>query len=299
MRTFKKELIMKKIWQLILMFLAIVSLAACGRQTKSTADSASKITTNKKAAASYLQTTTPTFYVHGYQGSAHSTDTLINRAVKQADAHKILVATVANDGTVSYTGTWRKGTVNPIVQVVFANNVAPYASQSTWLMTVISELANQHHFKHYNVVAHSAGNVATVNMLMTTAQPTNFPQIQKFVSLAGCYNGVITEDDVANQNYFLKSGEPALKHSVYQMLDAKRQNFPNHISILNIMGDLKDGSHSDELVSEVSARSLKYLIRGHQTNYQEKLFYGHHAQHSKLHENKKVATTINQYLWGK
>lgn len=52
---------MKKIWQLILMFLAVVSLAACGRQTKSTADSASKITTNKKATASYLQTTTPTF----------------------------------------------------------------------------------------------------------------------------------------------------------------------------------------------------------------------------------------------
>lgn len=287
---------MKKFWQIILMILAVISLAACSHQKKTTTHSGTS--TSKKVAAPYLKTTTPTFYVHGYQGSAHSTDTLIKHAEKQAHAHKILVATVANDGTINYAGTWKKGTSNPIIQVVFTDNVAPYASQSAWLTAIIAELAQRYQFSKYNVVAHSAGNVATVKMLMTANKPAEFPKINKFVSLAGCYNGVITEDDVANQNYFLKDGEPALKHTVYQMLDAERQNFPDGISVLNLMGNLNDGSHSDELVSEVSARSLKYLIRGHQTKYSEKVFYGKNAQHSKLHENSKVATTIDSYLWG-
>ncbi len=205
---------------------------------------------------------------------------------------------MAGNGVISYAGAWKSKTINPIIQVVFTNNVAAYATQSAWLMNIISELQQRYHFSQYNVVAHSAGNVTTVNMLMSANKPANFPEIKKFVSLAGCYNGVITEDDVANQNYFRKSGEPALKHSAYQLLAAERANFPDGLAVLNIIGDLKDGSHSDGLVSNVSARSLQYLIRGHQANYSEKVFYGKNAQHSKLHENPKVATAIDQYLWG-
>lgn len=290
---------MKKFLHGLMMLVVLLSLAACTTQKTTTKSKQSSTThTTKKVESPYLQTTTPTFYVHGFQGSAKSTNTLIEHATKQADAHKVLVATVASDGTINYSGEWHQGRTNPIIQVVFTNNIALYSTQSAWLLTIIQTLARRYHFNQYNVVAHSAGNVATVNMLMTANKPSDFPKIEKFVSIAGCYNGIIGEDDQANQNYFLKDGEPALQHSAYQMLAAEKQNFPDNVSILNIVGDLDDGSNSDELVSNVSARSLKPLISGHHARYTEKDFYGAKAQHSQLHENSKVATVVDQYLWG-
>ena len=295
---------MKKKWfyfSIILLFMA--GLTGCGMLSQrasstNTASSKTAAQTSRKAETPYLQSTTPTFYVHGFHGSARSTNTLISYAEKQTGAQKVLVATVASNGQLTFSGEWSKNIMNPIIQVVFSNNVAVYDSQSAWLQAVISELATKYGFTQYNVVAHSAGNVATVNMLMTADKPANFPKIAKFVSIAGCYDGVITVDDVANQNYFTSGGAPAYKHAAYVLLDGKRQNFPNGVHILNMIGDLNDGSHSDGLVSNVSARSLKYLIRGHQADYTEKVFSGSNAQHSKLHENSQVATAVDQYLWG-
>jgi len=251
---------------------------------------------HKSALATYVTSSRPTFYVHGFQGGANSTATLIQHAEKTAHAHKVFVATVSPTGTVTLAGDWSKQTRNPIIQVVFKNNLAAYGQQSAWLAKVITTVQQAHAFKSYNIVAHSAGCVASVNLLMTK-QVAGFPKIHQLVTIAGPFDGVVGEDDVANQNSFLASGAPKYQHAAYQLLAAKRTNFPTGVRLLNIVGDLDDGSHSDSLVTNVSARSIKYLLRGRQIAYTERDFHGQHAQHSQLHENAKVARTINRYLW--
>ena len=67
------------------------------------------------------------------------------------------------------------------------------------------------------------------------------------------------------------------------------------IEVLNIYGDLQDGSHSDGRVSNSSSQSLQYLLRGSAKSYQEMKFKGAKAQHSQLHENKDVANKIIQF----
>ncbi len=70
---------MKKFWRIILTILGLVLLGACGNQQQTTAKSttAKSSRTSKRIVKPYLQTTRPTFYVHGFQGSAKSTNTMI------------------------------------------------------------------------------------------------------------------------------------------------------------------------------------------------------------------------------
>ena len=279
---------------LCLGLLVIVGLSGCGKSAPSTKSATSAST--KKVQPPYVTSQRPTFYVHGFQGSAKSTNTLIAHAEKTAHAHKVIVATVGTDGTISLNGSWKNGTRNPIVQVVFKNNLAQYDQQSAWLAAVISAVKAQHTFKSYNIVAHSAGCVASVNMLMTK-QTSGFPKVAKLVTIAGPFDGVVGEDDVANQNSFLASGKPAELHAAYQLLVAKRTNFPKGVHLLNIVGNLDDGSNEDGFVTNVSARPIKYLLRGRQVAYTEKDFHGKKAQHSQLHENPKVALAVDNYLW--
>lgn len=48
--------------------------------------------------------------------------------------------------------------------------------------------------------------------------------------------------------------------SAYRELLGLRQTFPKNTAVLNIYGDVGDGSHSDEDVPVNSAKSLKYLV---------------------------------------
>jgi len=96
---------------------------------------------------------------------------------------------------------------------------------------------------------------------------------------------------------FLSSGQPKYVHAAYQLLAGKRTNFPHNVHLLNIIGNLDDGTNSDSLVTNVSARSIKPLLRGTNVNYTEKVFHGKTAQHSQLHENAAVALAVDRYLW--
>ena len=285
---------MKQLKWWLMALVLVLGLAGC--QAQHASKTAARHSTSTKQTSAYVNSQVPTFYLHGFQGSAKSTNTLIAHAQTTAHAHKVLVATVSASGQVTLKGKWHGNVRNPIIQIVFKNNLAQYDQQSAWLAKVITTVQQRHAFKQYNIVAHSAGCVASVNMLMTQ-QTAGFPTIKKLVTIAGPFDGVVGEDDVANQNSFLASGQPKYLHAAYELLAAKRTNFPQHVHLLNIVGTLNDGSHSDSLVTNVSARSIKYLLRDQNVVYTEKDFYGAHAQHSQLHENAKVALAVNRYLW--
>jgi uncharacterized alpha/beta hydrolase family protein len=68
--------------------------------------------------------------------------------------------------------------------------------------------------------------------------------------------------------------------------------------VLNIYGNLGDGSDSDGVVPVNSARSLKYLLRNWHGTYQERQARGQSAQHSRLHQNNRtVDTALREFLF--
>lgn len=124
--------------------------------------------------------------------------------------------------------------------------------------------------------------------------------MQKQVNLAGHYNGIIGLDDQAGQMQLEENGAPKQMNATYQELLKLDDSYPKkQVSVLNIYGDLDDGSDSDGRVSNNSSRSEKYLLQDVYRSYQELEIKGEGGQHSKLHENRQVDRAIINFIWKK
>lgn len=248
---------------------------------------------------SQASTATPTVFVHGLQGSHKSTDWMINDLAKRKGAKKVMTINVQSDGTLQVSGKLSSKVKRPLVQVNFENNVASSIQNAEWLATALRYL-KRHGASRINIVAHSAGNVATY---LALTQQKKLPTVVHYVCLAGPFDGVIGMNDTANANSLLKSGAPKTKYAAndyypaYTTLEKLATNFPKSIKVLNIYGNLEDGSNSDGLVSNVSARSLDYLLRHQRHAVKDKMLTGAKATHSGLHKSSKVDNWIAAFLW--
>lgn len=260
----------------------------------------------------YWHTHTPTVFVHGWRGGAHSTDQMITAAENAGAAHKALTVRIGPRGQLTYSGYWQAKRRNPIIQVVFTNNQAGEVQYTRWLMKLMQDLKQRYQIKQINLVGHSMGAYAVVAYAMKASNQTAFPRLNKLVAIAGPFNGIIghqvgphpndgtTWTDRPHQNHLLANGRPATVHPEYKRLVKMRHRFPSQTHVLNIYGNLKDGSASDGVVTLVSAKSLKYLVADQAASYHSKAAYGTSAAHSQLHENNPVGDhALLTFLWDK
>ena len=168
------------------------------------------------------------------------------------------------------------------------------------IKNVLTKLKNDFHIKQYNFVAHSMGNLSFAYFMKLYGQDTQLPQLNKEVNIAGTFNGVLNLNEKVNEISVDKNGKPSKMTENYQQLLGLKNNYKDkQIDVLNIYGDIQDGTHSDGRVSNSSSKSLKYLLADSPKSYKESQYTGASAQHSQLHENNKVANEIIQFLWKK
>ncbi|WP_051999314.1 alpha/beta hydrolase [Listeria cornellensis] len=74
----------------------------------------------------------------------------------------------------------------------------------------------------------------------------------------------------------------------------RKAKIPANLQVLNIVGDVDDGSRSDGPVAVDSAKSAAFLFSNN--DYREVLFTGRFAQHSWLHANIGVDREIKAFL---
>ncbi|WEV45782.1 alpha/beta hydrolase [Streptococcaceae bacterium ESL0687] len=251
--------------------------------------------------SSYVYDPVPTFYFHGYSGTANSTSSMISYAKKNYGAHKVLTATVSSSGSVKLSGSWDEGTDKPLIQVIVEDNISTDMDMlAIWYSNVIEKVKSEHDFESYNTVAHSMGNSGIQYLLIREATNADFPKLNREVVLAAPINGDISLDDHENANSLGEDGYPKIVNKNYEYYIANIDSFPkNQIDILNIYGNLEDGSDSDGSVTTVAAKSLKYLANKYAKSYEEVEIKGEDAQHSKLHENSQVDKLIGDFLWQK
>lgn len=125
---------------------------------------------------------------------------------------------------------------------------------------MVLALEKQHHYKQINLVGHSMGNLEIINYINDNVNDKSFPQVAHLVAIAGHYNGLVGQSETQNAKINPKTGELEKMDSAYRELLGLRQTFPKNTAVLNIYGDVGDGSHSDEDVPVNSAKSLKYLV---------------------------------------
>lgn len=243
--------------------------------------------------------TTPTLYLHGYGGGPKSMAFLMNQAVEHARAQSALVAIVSPTGQVQLRGDWRAHNRHPLIQVIFTDNHTRDAKQlSRWLRNVLVALQARYQFKQFNVVAHSLGNSAVLQYLLQNSNNSKLPQLARYVAIAGNFDGIPGQHRHQHPNRIFPSGRPTWETPAYQDAVTHRDQLRlQHTRILNLYGNLADGSDSDGKILNASSRSLGYLVRDRVGSYHEHVFYGIHAQHSQLRRNPQVAEITDTFLW--
>ena len=282
MRTFKKI-----IFSLIIS-LMIFTLVGC--QSKSN-NSSNYQSNDKKQVA--------TLFMHGYGGTNNSEKYMVNQAVKKGVTKDVVTAYVLSSGEVQFSGKISKKSKNPIIKILFEDNKNGDIMQNAQnIKNVLTKMKSKYNIDNYNFVAHSMGNLSFAYFMKYYGNDKQLPQLQKEVNIAGTYNGVLNLNEKVNEITVDKDGKPSKMNADYEkLLDLKDVYKNKNIEVLNIYGDLKDGTHSDGRVSNSSSRSLKYLLGNSPKTYKESEYKGEKAQHSALHHNKEVSDEIINFLW--
>ncbi|MCE5089987.1 alpha/beta hydrolase [Staphylococcus devriesei] len=242
-----------------------------------------------------------TLFMHGYGGTENSEKFIVNQAKKKGVTDTIVTAKVSSLDKVSFKGDIPQNATQPIVKIIFEDNKNGNIDQnSTNIRNVLLQLKTKYNISKYNFVAHSMGNLSFAYFMKNFGNNKQLPQLQKEVNIAGTYNGILNLNEKVNEISVDKNGKPSKMNDNYkELLELKDVYKDKHIDVLNIYGDLQDGTHSDGRVSMSSARSLKYLLGNSPASYKESKYTGKSAQHSQLHENKEVANEIINFLWDK
>lgn len=260
------------------------------------------------AVTHYVHSSTPTIFVHGWGSSSHAEEKMANAARDAGVTKTIVRADVDKKGKVTFNRQIPANAVNPIVEVNLADNkLSSYQNNYTkgyhhggeYVKNVVTALEKQHDYKQINLVGHSMGNLEIINYINDNVNDKSLPQVAHLVAIAGHYNGLVGQGNVQNAKVNAKTGEPDKMDPAYRELLGLRQKFPKNTVVLNIYGDVGDGSHSDEDVPVNSAKSLKYLVGDRAKSYQEVEIHGKNAQHSKLHNNGQVNRELIKFLWEK
>lgn len=264
------------------------------------------ISSRVRAVTHYVQSATPTIFVHGWGSSSHAEEKMANAARDAGVTKTIVRANVDKKGKVTFNRPIPANAVNPIVEVNLEDNkLSAYRDNYTqgyhhggeYVKNVVLALDKQHHYKQINLVGHSMGNLEIINYINDNVNDKSLPQVAHLVAIAGHYNGLVGQSETQNTKINPKTGEPEKMDSAYRELLGLRQTFPKNTAVLNIYGDVGDGSHSDEDVPVNSAKSLKYLVSDRAKPYREVEIHGKNAQHSKLHNNSQVNRELIKFLW--
>ncbi|PHK50179.1 alpha/beta hydrolase [Staphylococcus edaphicus] len=242
----------------------------------------------------------PTFYLHGYAGTGNSMKLLVNSAHESTNVKDVVRAKVSKEGMVTFDGDIHFNAKRPVVDIILEDNTnKDLTKNAQWIRNAIIATMTQYHFEKFNFVAHSMGNQSFSYYMLNYGNDQHLPRLNKQVSLAGNFNGEVDINGLDLDVTLNNKGKPNLMLKDYKDLLTMKQRYPKDAQVLNIYGDINDGTQSDGRVTNVSSKALEYLLGDRIASYETFKVTGAKAEHSELHDNQIVIDKINAFLWEK
>ncbi|WP_283679191.1 alpha/beta hydrolase [Lentilactobacillus sp. Marseille-Q4993] len=257
----------------------------------------------------------PIVFLHGFNGKYWSEKYLINSLAKHKHVRKGLKVYVDAGNRIKITGNYKQSaTTHNTIAIIMKNNRAGDYVFTRQLNQAMNKLAKTYKFTRYSAVGHSMGAYTWVNFLETHPKFEKHAKIDRLVTISGAFNGVLRFNgpmsmatgnarylfnDGYHINRFGRKGRPMIIHPEFKHLLKFRKNLPRGLKILNMYGDLGNGTRSDGVVTTVSAQSIRYLVKGLPIAYHQKRFMGYNAQHRMIHiNNQPVKKSMAKFLLG-
>ncbi len=255
------------------------------------------LTLNQQKVTASSKRQMPTLFFHGFGGTVHSMDYLIDQSQADGFATRTLTIFVSRKGKLSIDGYWPQNAKNPEIQVLFGNNhESDYHHTAKWINSVVKMLQRRYGVTRFNAVAHSWGNNAIIYYLQKYSSRKNQPQIDSLVNIAAPMQ--VLSREIYRRNDWRYSNQLTRDFQKYTTPDSTIRRL--HIRELNIIGQLSKRDHFDKAVPVSSAKSLKKVFRGPHQTYQARIFTGPEAEHSALtRRNPKVLHDIENFLWNR
>ncbi|WP_051999949.1 alpha/beta hydrolase [Schleiferilactobacillus shenzhenensis] len=238
----------------------------------------------------------PTLYVHGFRGGAHSTQQMVESAARATQQDSWLQV-IYDSGEITYAGNWTSD-LHPIVQVVFKDNWVGTRIISHYLEKILPALQEKFGFTQYNAVGHSVGATALVFAEMRNYDNPQFPKLNKLVLVGGPFDGVVALGDLPNFNRFTWTGRPILMNPTYLEMLLSRKRFPHDAKVLNVYGNINNGTNTDKYITVISAKSIRYILAPIVKSFSEIEVRGLPGEHSMMHDDSLVLKKINRFLYG-
>lgn len=240
----------------------------------------------------------PTVFIHGYEGNSFSLGPMLRRLEKSNIAKREMTIVVQADGKLTVEGQLSEQNNNPTIMVLFAKDVTDEITQSKWINEVMCYLY-QHQIRRVNLVSHSMGGVSSLRYLLEYAG-NKTPVVDRFVAIAAPFNDLeIAEDTEDVFAYELTEDGPSGETPIYQYFDHSMNRLPANIRVLDVAGDLEDGTESDGSVSTHSAFALRWLFQKHAKSYQELTVKGKSGGHSAITKSSQLEEKLIQFIWKK
>lgn len=240
----------------------------------------------------------PTVFIHGYEGNSFSFGPLLRRLEREDVAKREMTIVVQADGQLTVEGKLKNTNDNPTIMVLFAKDVTDEITQSKWIDKVMRYLYKQKVYR-VNLVSHSMGGVSSLRYLLEYAGGQT-PITERFVTIAAPFNDLeIAEDTEEIFAYELTEKGPSGETPIYQYFDQAMGKLPKELRVLDVAGDLKDGTESDGSVSTHSAFALRLLFQKHAKSYQEFTVTGKSGGHSAITKSTELEKKIIDFIWKK
>ena len=239
---------------------------------------------------------TPTLLIHGYQGTMNSFKSMINDMQEKDIAQREMIITVHPDGSIDTQGELSGKKTNPLIQVIFEDNMSDEWNQTEWLKNTLSFLQEDYKVNKVNLVGHSMGGVSSYRYMGNYSQEESLPQVENFVAIGAPFNDFIDSSDYQSIDDLLKDG-PEDPSERYQDFTELTPQITNETQVLLIAGQLNKERFDDGTVPLTSALSIYPLLKDNDFDVDYSIVQGERSSHSMLHENKKVNELIEQRLW--
>lgn len=298
---------MSKFWHWLNIFIVVLAILGCCsyviRQKEAATRRQEQIVKMKrqkrlrnakqKKAKKRKSEITATYFLHGAQSNSHAEQYMVNGALQAKAADQVINVNVSMTDQVTFYGSFTKKAKHPIIEVNYQRNTSVHPND---VKAVLLAVERKYGYHRANLVGHSMGNLLIANYLNDYYKDKKLPRIEKLVSIAGDYNGWLGESP-ASDSPLKKNGQPLHESNTFKQLLGLRKHYPRQIKVLNIYGNLENGTHSDGLVAISSARCYRYLINDRAKSYREIEIKGPNAGHSHLHHNPLVNHFLIKFLW--